>query len=400
MSHSLGLTLYNLRTPGPVGPSHARSVRPSGRVFWLHAPSPDSLRPLTALAQRLVRAEGISVVVTGPADLTDPMLAGVIMDLPPHDTPLAAKEFLDHWRPEAGVIGDGELRPALIHAACERGIPMLMVEGRAPYIMRGREGWWPGLVRGLLSEFRTILAVDEPAARSFRKAGALPASVETVGRMELPSAALPCTEAERADLSRALASRPVWLAACLPEEEETQVIEAHRALLRLSHRLLLIVVPETSDRAAPLAERMEKIEGWVVSQRSADEEPDAETQVYVVDNAAEYGLWYRLAPVTYLGGSLSSSGCRVNPLAPAALGSAMIHGPRNGQWGSIVGRMAAAQAGALVGSTSDLAETLAELLAPDRAARLAQAAWLVATEGAEVTERIISILRGYAAPQG
>ena len=398
MSYSLGLTLYNLRAPVSRVPVPERAARPLGRLVWLHAPGPDAQRPLMALARRLMAGDdGISVLLTVQNALPDPVPRGVMTDVPPPDTPAEARAFLDHWQPDAGVIAEGEMRPALIHAAHDRGIPMLIVEGREPYVMRGREGWWPGLVRGLLAEFRQVLAVDEPSARAFRRAGAVPARVFAAGRMELPSAALPCTEAERAALSRAFASRPVWLAAGLPAPEEAIVIAAHRALLRLSHRLLLIVVPEDPSRAEPLAERMERVEGWTVARRGAEEEPDDETHVYVADTPAEYGLWYRLAPVTYLGGSLSAPGCRISPLAPAALGSALVHGPRSGAWGSIIGRLAAAQASELVGSAADLAETLAELLAPDRAARLAQAAWLVTSEGADVTDRVLALLRDHVA---
>ena len=399
MSYSLGLTLYNLRAPAAQGPVPERAARPAGRLVWLHAPGLDAQRPLIALARRLTAgADGVLVLLTAQNPLPDPLPKGVLSDLPPPDNPMDARAFLDHWLPDAGVIAEGELRPALIHAAHDRGIPMMIVEGREPHVMRGREGWWPGLVRGLLAEFRQVMAVDEPAARAFRRAGAVPARVFAAGRMELPSAALPCTEAERAALSRALASRPVWLAAGLPAPEEDIVIAAHRALLRLSHRLLLIVVPEDPDRAGPLAERMERVEGWTVARRGAEQEPDDETHVYVADTAAEYGLWYRLAPVTYLGGSLSAPGCRISPLAPAALGSALVHGPRSGTWGTIIGRLAAAQASALVGSAADLAETVAELLAPDRAARLAQAAWQVTSEGAEVTDRVLALLRDHVLP--
>ena len=44
-------------------------------------------------------------------------------------------------------------------------------------------------------------------------------------------------------------------------------------------------------------------------------------------------------------------------------------------------------------SANDLGDALGDLLAPDRAARLAQAAWTVASEGAEVTEGILTRVR-------
>ena len=138
---------------------------------------------------------------------------------------------------------------------------------------------------------------------------------------------------------------------------------------------------------------MEAEEGWAVALRSAEQEPEPETEVYVADSASEYGLWYRLAPVTYLGGSLLGAGCARDPLEPAALGSAILYGPRPGDFGSIFGRLGAARAARAVGSGADLGDAVGDLLAPDKTARLAQAAWTVASDGAEVTERVMSLIR-------
>jgi 3-deoxy-D-manno-octulosonic-acid transferase len=56
-------------------------------------------------------------------------------------------------------------------------------------------------------------------------------------------------------------------------------------------------------------------------------------------------------------------------------------------------RLTEARATRPVGSPADLAEGLADLLAPDRAARQAQAAWAVTSAGAEVTDRVILLVR-------
>ena len=46
-----------------------------------------------------------------------------------------------------------------------------------------------------------------------------------------------------------------------------------------------------------------------------------------------------------------------------------------------------------MGSPTDLASALADLLSPDRAARLAAAAWTVASDGVDVTNRVIDLSR-------
>ena len=96
-----------------------------------------------------------------------------------------------------------------------------------------------------------------------------------------------------------------------------------------------------------------------------------------------------------MGGSLYGVGALRDPLEAAALGSAIIHGPRPGPYGPIFGRLGAARAARAVSSADDLGEALSDLLAPDRAALAAQSAWAVASDGADVTEKVLQYLRLY-----
>lgn len=387
MANSLGLP------PGIAARREAadeplRPPRPLGKLVWLHAPSREATRPMAELGRRIILDEGFPVLLTTHAPVSSGGI--LIVQPPPPDTQAAVTAFLDHWKPDAAFMAEGELRPTLIREAFDRAIPLAMIDGVAPRILPGRESWWPGQIRSLLGRFRHVFAVDEIAARAFRRAGSPAGTTQVAGRLEEGSLALPCTEAERAALARLLATRQVWLAAGLPEAEEAAVIAAHRAALKLSHRLLLIVVPQDADRAGPLAAHLQEAEGWKVARRSADEEPDAETEVFVADGTAELGLWYRLAPVTWLGGSLTS-GCTRDPMEAASLGSAVFHGPKSGIHGMALSRLVAARASLPVTSAKGLADALADLLAPDRAARLAHAGWAVVSDGTEVTDRFVAL---------
>ncbi|MES2816297.1 MAG: glycosyltransferase N-terminal domain-containing protein [Pseudomonadota bacterium] len=390
MPSSLGLTLYNLGQRREQAEGSARPPRPAGRLVWLHAPDAEAVSPMQALARRLVEEDGVPVLLTAPGQIT--AHPAVLVQPPPNDSPAEARSFLDHWRPEIAIFAGGQLRPAVMHEAAERKIPMLVVNGRAPAFLRERDGWYPGLMRSALARFRGIMAVDESAARAFRKGGAALSAVAVTGRMEEDGVVLPATEAERSALAKLLAARPVWFAAGVTHEEEAAVLQAHRMALQHSHRLLLILMPEDPTRAAPLASALEA-DDWALAQRALEEEPEPDIEVFVVDNPAEYGLWYRLAPVCFLGGSLMGKGPTRNPMEAAALGSAILHGPRTGLSGPIFGRLGAARATRAVASATGLGEALGDLLAPDRAARLAQAAWAVASDGAEVTELVLTRVR-------
>lgn len=388
MASPLGLKLYNLgnRREGPAQ-IRERPSRPQGRLVWLNAPNMGQASPMLALARRLIDEDAVAVLLTIPGEV--PARTGLILQAPPDDTPVEVRAFLDHWRPGLAVFAEGELRPVALHECADRGIPIILANGKAPTFLRERDSWYPGLMRSALGRISSVYAVDEAAARAFRKAGAALTSVAVTGRMEEESVVLPCLEAERAALARLLAARPVWFAAGLAEAEEEAVVHAHRAAAQQSHRLLLILLPETVERTEALAAKLEEEWGWSVARRQKDEEPDQGVEIFVVDNPAEYGLWYRLAPITFLGGSLTGRGPTRNPMEAAALGSAIIHGPRVEPYGPVFSRLGAARAARAVASVGDLADALGDLLFPDRAARLAQAAWAVASDGAEVTDRLV-----------
>lgn len=384
MALSIGRRLYNLTARHPAsGGLIPGGPRPAGRLVWLHAADEGAATALGQLARKLSEGEGLSVLQTGSAP-------GAGGRAPPADVAGEVAGFLDHWRPDLVLIGGGEVRPALIYEAGLRAIPVLMANAAAPALPAGRDGWYPGLMRDCLASLRHVMVLDDAAARLMRKAGAI--SVEVTGRLEEQSAVLPCLETERAAMASLLATRPIWLAADVPEAEEAAVIAAHRAALRLAHRLLLILVPQDPARAARLAQQMDAAEGWRVAQRGLEEEPGNDVEVFIPESSAEYGLWYRLAPITYLGGSLAGGAPLRNPLEAASLGSAIVHGPRHGDHAAMLRRLNGAQAVRAIAEAADLPGALGDLLSPDRSARQAAAAWAVVSEGAEVTERVVKLI--------
>lgn len=374
------------REPVPAG---QHPDRPEGPLVWLHVAGPASASGLRELAARLREEQGVAVLMTGARELLPDQ--GVLRDQMPEESLGDLRSFLTHWSPDAVVLSEGEIRPALLGELAEREIPVLIADAREPWLAKGSESWIPGVMRRSLVNVHRVFAIDAAAGRAFQKAGAQARRISVSGRLEESSQALPCLEAEREYLADLTVARPVWFAGGVPQAEEDAVMAAHRHALQLAHRLLLVLMPEDPARAGPLARELEE-QGFSVSVRSDEQEPDPEIEVYIVAEPAELGLWYRLAPITYIGGGLSGTGLTLNPFAPAALGSALLHGPRPGSFGAPLGRLGAARAARAVASIRDLSEALADLLSPERSARLAGAAWGVVSEGAEVTEDMLKTL--------
>ncbi len=369
--------------------------RPDGRLIWLHACAVVQEKPLLDLAERIADSHpDASFLLTTDASLTldTDLPPYVIHQYVPHEASAPVRAFLDHWRPDIALWAGTSLRPALIHEAVSRGTMLHLVDAAgAPDAIRGWKGW-SGLARATLRGFETILATDDAAAEELAEAGADPDAIVVAGPLEEEAATLPYNLRERDAIGAILKARPVWLANSVTEAEEEIVIAAHQKAVRQAHKLLLILVPADPNRGPELANRL-AAQGLTVARRSVEGEPDASTEVFVADSEGELGLWYRLAPITFMGGTMDpdEDGGR-SPLEPAALGSAILHGPMLGRNKAVYGRFWSAHAARGTTDADSLGAALSELLSPDKAATMAHAAWRISTGGADMNERVLALV--------
>jgi len=370
--------------------------RPRGPLMWFHAASVGESMAILELLRRLgdERPDLSLLVTTGTVTsakvMADRLPPNAVHQLVPLDALPFVRRFLDHWKPDVAVWTESDFWPALMVETHARGIPMLLVNARMSKASHDKWRWLKGMARSLLRRFDHTLVQDDLTAGYLRRLG-MPAWRMTVtGTLKEGAGVLPASEQERSDLARHLSGRPVWLAASTHEGEERKLLEAHRAALKVNPRLLLIIVPRHPERGDALAEMLQA-DGWTFNRRTADELPESDAQVYLADTMGELGLWYRLSPISFVGGSLEPIGGH-NPFEPAALGSAILHGPYVTNFVDIYQRLSQAGAARLVSSPESLSVAVHELLNPERAATMANAAWDVCSAGADVTDRAMTLL--------
>lgn len=418
MARSLALSLYlatvvrggAARKPGRFGPPLARATafpdehlgqydmpRPKGPLVWFHAPTDDALRPLAELLALLAdeRPE-LSFVITVTseaqrmADLSRlPPRSAIV--LTPDDRAQATRRFLAHWAPDVGVWIGFDQRPALLIGAASQGMALFALDGPRNMVGAPAWPWLPGLSRDLQLLFDRILVGNKASHARRLRLGALPDQLEESGFLEEGAAPPPCDEDERAVLAAQMAARPVWLAAALDSAEIDSILAAHKAALRRAHRLLLIILPADPAQGDAIAAKAQA-EGMITAQRARAQEPEREVHIYIADNPDEMGLWYRLAPISFLGQSLAGPGGGLSPYEAAALGSVILHGPDVTRHQAAYARFSAAGAALLVRKTDDLIAALEMLQAPERVAQIAHAAWEVGSSNAAATDRITELI--------
>lgn len=360
--------------------------RPAGTVIWAWATDADQVQTLRGLeAQMAAEGDQITLVITLPKV---PDGAGEIYQAPVNRA--QTNTFLTHWKPELVLWMREGLEPPVIVEVSDHKIPCMLLEATEAVLHPEHGGWVPGMARALLQQFDRILTVDADVSTALLRAGADAGKVETLGMMETAPAALPYFEDERQQTAKQLGSRPVWLAVDTTLAEADILADAHHHAALRSHRLLLIAALRNEDEGPDMAARLRE-HGYLVALRSANEEPDEATQIYVADFEGELGLWYRLAPISYIGGSLTGEAVR-NPYEAATLGSAVIHGPATAPYVAQFSRLAESEACMRVLEPAALGAEVERLLAPDVAALVVHSGWEVTSRGAEVTGRIADLI--------
>ena len=373
--------------------------RPDGKLIWIHAASVGESQSILELARRLLDDHPnlncmiTTGTVTSAKALENSMPARMFHQYIPLDTTSSVTSFLKHWQPDLAVWTESELWPALMHETHKRGIPMVLVNARMSAKSYRRWRSFRGMATSLLGRFDTVLAQDTLTAQYLQSLGVLPNNVQVSGSLKEGAAPLQHNELERKALATAINGRTVWLAASTHPGEEALILKAHQ-IARLSFpELMLILAPRHPERGDELAENCRN-DGCIVAQRSKGQEITNRTDIYLVDTIGEMGLWYRLAPVSFIGGSFVPVGGH-NPFEPAALGSAILHGPQVYNFKEAYDRLTEVNACIKVGDAKELAQVLEATLEPERAALLATAAWEACSEGADVTDKVLQTLSEY-----
>jgi 3-deoxy-D-manno-octulosonic-acid transferase len=277
----------------------------------------------------------------------------------PLDAPRYVRRFLDHWRPDLALIAESEIWPNTILELDRRRIPLVLVNGRMSERSFRRWSRAPTIARALLGRFALCLAQTPADAERLFALGA--ERVEVAGNLKFDASPPPADARALAHLSGLLSGRPVWLAASTHAGEEEIAIAVHQALAGSFRGLLTVVVPRHPERGGEVAV-LARAAGLEVAQRSRDGEPARKTELYVADTVGELGLFYRLCPLVFVGGSLVPHGGQ-NPIEPGKLGAAILHGPHVHNFVDVYAALDRAGGALPVSDGADLTHAVAELLA-------------------------------------
>jgi 3-deoxy-D-manno-octulosonic-acid transferase len=317
--------------------------RPAGKLIWIHAASiGESTAALTFINHIKKRFPNLNVLITTITVTSADMLSSKIAKIPNcyhqfmvMDNDFWVKKFLNCWKPDVSVFLESEIWPNTVDILKKRNIPIFLLNARlsARSFQRWKIAKW--FIAEILKKFDCIMAQSEGDKQRYSTFS--PHNVVKIDNLKYANDPLVCNERLFKIFSKIFKGKKVLVAASTHEKEEEIIIEAHEKLKK-KFEIVTVIIPRHITRVKRITDIIKEHSYTFLLRSQIDQNmPEGDpnfantcadmcsTDIYVVDVFGEVGTFFRLADVTFVGGSIVPIGGH-NIYEPVALGKPVLHG--------------------------------------------------------------------------
>ncbi|HXY05902.1 MAG TPA: lipid IV(A) 3-deoxy-D-manno-octulosonic acid transferase [Burkholderiaceae bacterium] len=406
-----------------LGRGASGTVPADAVVIWVHAVSVGETRAARPLMERLARAHPSACFVlthmtpTGRAAGTD-----IVRALPqrvqqrylPYDLPFAVRRFLRETAPKVGVLMETEVWPNLLYAARAHGIPVVLANARLSQRSLRKALRYGQFIRNAAACVQRVGA--QSAADAARIAQVFEGPVQVTGNLKFDLVPDPEQLEQgrrlRARLRARLGNRPLWMFASTREGEERQILAALQTAppatfaRPCAQSPLLLFVPRHPQRFAEVAGLLQAAGATVLRRAqwestlgalgdARSDEPASEPLARTVllgDSMGEMPLFYAMADVALIGGSLQPLGGQ-NLIEACACGCPVVLGPHMFNFAQAADDALQAGAAQCVQDAPSALEAMQQICVQEsRRQSMAQAALAFAGAHRGATERTVQLI--------
>ena len=308
-----------------------RLPKAQGPRIWAHGASAGDVLALMPTLKALKAARpNIEIVLSTMTNSGRAMAerqTGVvnIVTYLPYDIGFSVRSALKRLEPDMLVLEYTEIWPQLILNAHDRGVRLVLHNGRFSDARISSYKRLFAFTGNLLRRFTLLLMRDDQQAENARKLGVDERAMQTTGNTKFDNVMPDPAPEKIAELRAAIAfpdDAAIWVAGSTHEDEEDILIGVFARLRVALPDLRMVIAPryvERADRVANIA----KNAGFKVKRRTQD---GTGCDVVVLDTIGELASCYALATLVFVGGSFVRRGGQ-NILEPAAAGKPTIFGP-------------------------------------------------------------------------
>lgn len=278
----------------------------------------------------------------------------------PLELPNAIKRFLNAFSPKKCIIMETEIWPNLYHYVSQKKIPIIIANARLSE--KSLSGYLKikAIIASSLKKVSMLLAQTEEDKERFVTLGLDPALTRVCGNIKFDIKPSNKFDELRDQYRAALAQREVVLAASTHPGEEGIVCDAYLKLKKERPQAFMLLAPRHPNRREEVIAIL-KEKGLSFASRSETKELPKDKDVYLIDTLGELALFFGVANVSFIGGSLIPHGGH-NVLEPIAQHVPVTTGPHVFNFQSICDMLTEAQGISTIEDAEGLASELKRLL--------------------------------------
>jgi 3-deoxy-D-manno-octulosonic-acid transferase len=339
--------------------------RPESHDLWIHAVSVgETLAAQPVVAQILAQRPETSIVfttttLTGQAQARR-LYPDATVTYFPFDFAFAVRRFLDHHSPRVFATMETEIWPNVTRIARQRGLKLLLANGRISDRSLPRYRAFRVVVGSVLRKYDRVLAREEMDRDRFIAIGAPAEIVEVSGNVKFDFEPDESSLEIGPVLEKMIGERKVLvLGSTMEGEDEVLLPEVERFLAE--HHAFVIIAPRKPERFELVAGLLATSSLRFVRRSELDIANPPNVDVLLLDTFGELARIYRYATVAFVGGTLIPTGGH-NPIEPAAAGVPVCFGPSMSNFREIAQVFLANEAAAEVKSAADVIDFAGAML--------------------------------------
>lgn len=308
----------------------------------------------------------------------------------PYDLPAAVRRFLAQVRPSILILLETEIWPNLQFEVQRAGVPIILANARLSQRSLARALRWPSLMGPAAAALSGIAAQTDGDLSRWSKLYRGP--IQVTGNLKFDLEPDPEQLEAGRTLRRHLGSRGIWMFASTREGEEREIVDALRSAPAADEGgPALLFVPRHPQRFDEVGRLLSALQSPIVRRAQFDAMP-ANARVLLGDSMGEMPMYYAMAEVALIGGSLAPFGGQ-NLIEACACGCPVLFGPHMFNFSQAAANALDCGAALQVRNAAEAVKAMSELRAdPGRREKMAQAALAFARAHRGATERTVELI--------
>ncbi|MBI4527637.1 MAG: 3-deoxy-D-manno-octulosonic acid transferase [Deltaproteobacteria bacterium] len=389
-------------------PRNIRKIVGGSRPVWIHAASVGEVLAARVLAGSIKERFRERKIIVSTFTSTGLDMARRTIETAdaciflPLDFFWVVRRALRFFDPCLLLFVETEIWPNLLQVAHRRGVPTLLLSGRLSAKAFRHYRFFRVFFSRVLRHFTAIGMQSREDAERLMRLGAAPEKISLTGNLKYALAGASDSGA-KSTLERSIADhgkkrRPVVVVGSSHRGEEEVLLDVLELLKTPFPELLMVLAPRHPQRFSEVERLVKKRKFRYEKKSQMNGRVAGQTDVILLDTMGDLSLFYSMADVAFVGGSLVDAGGH-NLVEPARFRKPVLFGPYVENCAAVAKAMKQRGGGIEVHGKEDLVREIRGLLSDrEKAERMGEMAHGVVEGDRPAVQRTMDLVSLYLQP--